>query len=116
MLRESRRIVWVIAAVGALVLMVGCPTQTSIADINKDPGRFAGKDVSIHGSVSDSFGALGNGVFQIDDGTGRMWVYSQNFGVPGNGSKVAVTGRIEQGFAFGGRTFGVVLRETEARK
>ena len=116
MLRESRRIVWVIAAVGALVLMVGCPTQTSIADINKDPGRFAGKDVSIHGSVSDSFGALGNGVFQIDDGTGRMWVYSQNFGVPGTGSKVAVTGRIEQGFAFGGRTFGVVLRETEARK
>lgn len=116
MLRESRRIVWVIAAVGAMVLMVGCPTQTSIADINKDPGRFAGKDVSIHGSVSDSFGALGNGVFQIDDGTGRMWVYSQNFGVPGNGSKVAVTGRIEQGFAFGGRTFGVVLRETEARK
>jgi hypothetical protein len=116
MLRESRRIVWVVAVVGAMVLMVGCPTQTTIADINKDPGRFAGKEVSIHGIVSDSFGALGNGVFQLDDGTGRMWVYSQNYGVPGNGNKVAVTGRIEQGFAFGGRTFGVVLRETEARK
>ena len=116
MLRESRRIVWVVAAIGAMILMVGCPTQTSIADINKDPGRFAGKEVSIHGTVSDSFGALGNGVFQIDDGTGRMWVYSQNYGVPGNGNRVAVTGRVEQGFAFGGRSFGVVLRETEARK
>src|SRR5215813_5147688 len=116
MLRESRRTIGVVAVVAAMILMVGCPTQTSIADINKDPGHFAGKDVSIHGTVSDSFGALGNGVFQIDDGTGRMWVYSQNFGVPGNGTKTAVTGRIEQGFAFGGRTFGVVLRETEARK
>jgi hypothetical protein len=106
----------VVAVVAAMILMVGCPTQTSIADINKDPGHFAGKDVSIHGAVSDSFGALGNGVFQIDDGTGRMWVYSQNFGVPSNGTKTAVTGRIEQGFAFGGRTFGVILRETEARK
>jgi hypothetical protein len=99
-----------------MVLMIGCPTQTSIADINKDPGHFAGKDVSIHGTVSDSFGALGSGVFQMDDGTGRMWVYSQSFGVPGNGTRAAVTGRIEQGFAFGGRTFGVILRETEARK
>jgi hypothetical protein len=99
----------------ALFAVTGCPTQTHIADINKDPGRFAGKEVSIHGRVADSFGALGNGIFQIDDGTGTMWVYSQNFGVPGNGSKVAVTGRIEQGFAFGGRSFGVVLRETEAR-
>jgi hypothetical protein len=115
-LRESRRIVGMVAVLAAMVLIAGCPTQTSIADINKDPGHFAGKDVSIHGTVSDSFGALGNGVFQIDDGTGRMWVYSQNYGVPGNGSRVAVTGRIEQGFAFGGRNFGVILRETETRK
>ena len=106
----------VFALTAAILLLAGCPTQTSIADINRDPGRFAGKDVSIHGTVSDSFGALGNGVFQIDDGSGRMWVYSQNYGVPGNGNKVAVVGRVEQGFAFGGRNFGVVLRETEARR
>ena len=45
-----------------------------------------------------------------------MWVYSQNFGVPGNGNKVAVTGRVEQGFAFGGRSFGVILRQTQSRR
>jgi hypothetical protein len=89
--------------------------HTSIADINRDPGRFAGKEVTIAGNVSDSFGALGNGVFQLDDGTGRMWVYSQNFGVPGSGQKVAVKGRVEQGFAVGGRSFGVILRQTESR-
>jgi hypothetical protein len=114
-LSKSGRVILAGAIIAAMFLIVGCPTQTSIADINKDPGRYAGKDVSIHGQVSDSFGALGNGIFQIDDGTGRMWVYSQNFGVPGNGSKVAVTGRIEQGFAFGGRSFGVILRETQRR-
>ena len=114
---RSKTVRFILAVTFAMAVFVitGCPTQTHIADINRDPGHFAGKDVSIHGTVSDSFGALGNGVFQIDDGTGSMWVYSQNFGVPGNGSKVAVTGRIEQGFAFGGRSFGVILRETERR-
>src|SRR5215467_14435963 len=108
---------WLIA-VGSFAIMLilaGCPSRTTIADINRDPGRFAGKDVTIAGRVSDSFGALGNGVFQVDDGTGRMWVYSQNYGVPGNGSNVSVTGRIEQGFSFGGRSFGVILRETGRR-
>jgi hypothetical protein len=42
-------------------------------------------------------------------------VYSQNFGVPENGSKVAVTGRVEQGFVLGGRSFGVILRQTQDR-
>jgi hypothetical protein len=115
-LRKSGRAILAVVVIAAVFLMVGCPTQTSIANINKDPGHFAGKDISIHGTVSDAFGALGNGVFQIDDGSGRMWVYSQNFGVPGNGNTISVTGRIEQGFAFGGRNFGVILRETEARR
>jgi hypothetical protein len=58
---------------------------------------------------------MGNGVFQVDDGTGRIWVFSQNFGVPGNGAKVAVTGRVEQGFSFGGKSYGVIVRETQQR-
>jgi hypothetical protein len=102
--------------VAAFILgLVGCPTRTSIADINKDPGHYAGKEVTIGGRASRSFGALGNGIFEVDDGTGRMWVYSQSFGVPSDGSKVAVTGRIEQGFSFGSRSFAVILKETRAR-
>jgi len=114
-LRKFSRTVLALAALAALLVIVGCPTHSSIADINKDPGRYANKDVSIHGTVSEAFGALGNGVFQIDDGTGRMWVYSQNFGIPGNGNEISVTGRVQQGFAVGGRNFGVILRQTEAR-
>jgi hypothetical protein len=99
----------------AVFFLTGCLSHTSIAHINSDPGRFAGREVTISGRVADSFGALGNGVFQVDDGSGSIWVFSQNFGVPGSGNKVSVTGRVEQGFAFGGRSFGVILRQTKSR-
>ena len=101
--------------VWGVMFLAGCPTRTNIDKINRDPGRYAGKEVSIAGHVSSAFGALGSGIFQIDDGTGTMWVYSQSYGVPSNGTKVAVTGRIEQGFNFAGRTFATILRESQAR-
>jgi len=100
--------------VGCLIL-AACPTRTSIERINRDPGRYVGKEVAIAGHVTTSFGALGSGVFEVDDGSGQMWVYSQNYGVPGNGARVAVRGRLEQGFSFGGRNFATILRESERR-
>lgn len=104
-----------VLAVLGMLLSAGCPTKTSINKINSDPGRYAGKEVTVAGKVSSGFGAFGSGVYQVDDGTGSMWVYSQSYGVPANGAKVAVTGRIEQGFNFGGRNFATVLRQTQAR-
>ena len=100
--------------VGTLVL-AACPSRTSIERINRDPGRYAGKEVAIAGHVTTSFGALGTGVYEVDDGSGRMWVFSERYGVPSDGTKVAVTGRIEQGFSFGGRSFATIMRETERR-
>jgi hypothetical protein len=114
-LRKFSRIILTLTVMAALLVIVGCPTHASIADINKDPRRYANQDVSIHGTVSEAFSALGNGIFQIDDGTGRMWVYSQNFGIPGNGNEISVRGRVQQGFAVAGRSFGVILQQTEAR-
>ena len=99
----------------AMLLLAGCPPSTKISDIEKDPSKYANKDVTVAGRVSTSYGALGTGMFQIDDGSGTMWVYSQNHGVPGNGTKVAVTGRISQGFSFGGRSFAMILRQTQPR-
>jgi hypothetical protein len=97
------------------LLLAGCPPRESIAKINQDPGRFAGKEISIAGRVIDSFGALGSGVFLVDDGTGTMWVFSKRYGIPASETKLAVVGHIEQGFAFGGRNFAIVMRETERR-
>ena len=101
--------------IAGTLLLTGCPPRESIAKINRDPGRYAGKEVTIAGRVVDSFGALGTGIFEIDDGTGTMWVFSERYGVPGAGAKVAVIGRVEQGFAFGGRNFATILKETQRR-
>ena len=111
---RTRSLLLVLATLAAL-LLAACPPRESIAKINQDPARFAGKEITIAGRVTDSFGALGSGVFQIDDGTGTMWVFSEKFGVPGSGANLAVTGRLQQGFAFAGRNFATILRETQRR-
>jgi hypothetical protein len=101
--------------VAGVLFLAGCPQRISIERINRDPGRYRGKEVAIAGRVVSSFGALGTGVFEVDDGTGRMWVYSQRYGVPGRDARLAVAGHIEQGFTFGGRNFATILRETSRR-
>ncbi len=97
------------------LLLAACPTRTSIGKITRDPGRYAGREVAIAGRVSNSMGAFGSGVYQVEDGTGEIWVYSQRYGVPSNGAKVGVRGTVSQGFSFGGRSFAIVLHETERR-
>lgn len=109
------RISAAVLLIAATLFLAGCPQRTSIESINRDPGRYAGKEVAIAGRVTTSFGAMGTGVFQVEDGTGRMWVFSERYGVPGRGARLAVVGRIEQGFSFGGRSFATILRETERR-
>jgi len=114
MIARSKHLLPVVAL--ALAVLTGCQTVTKISDITNDPGRFANKEITISGQVSDAFGGLGNGVFAVDDGTGRIWVFSQNFGVPANGGKATVTGQVQQGFNFGGHSYGLIFRETQARK
>jgi len=113
--RKATRVLSLLLLSLAGLLLAGCPRRESIAKINQDPARFAGKEISIAGQVTDSFAAMGTGVFQLDDGTGTMWVFSKGYGVPGSGAKVAVIGTIKQGFAVGGRNFATILIESERR-
>lgn len=101
---------------GLLLLVVGCPQQRSIADINRDPGRFLNKEVAVRGTVTESFGALGSGIYQVDDGTGKLWVFTDRYGVPSKGTRVGVAGRISPTATFAGRSFATVLRESQRRK
>jgi hypothetical protein len=107
--------IYIAAIAAAAILLAACPPRESIARINRDPGRFSGREITLAGHVVNSFGAMGNGVFEVDDGTGRMWVFTDRFGIPGRDAKVAVTGRIEQGFSFHGHNYAIVLRETQRR-
>lgn len=115
MSRASKLSVRMIAAaclMGATFLLAACPAHESIEYINRDPARFHTHQVTIAGRVVNSFAAMGVGVFEIDDGTGRMWVYSKKYGVPADQSRIAVTGVIQQGFSIAGRNFAMIMYET----
>ena len=94
---------------GALAL-TACPNKTTISQITADPGKYQNKEVGLIGTVTDSYGVLGNGVYELDDGTGRVWV-ATNRGVPARGSRVGVSGRVYSGLQFGGRNYGLGLKE-----
>ena len=100
------------ALLGLLVFLMGCPQRVRIADINNNPGRYANKEIALTGTVTEGFGLMGQGAFQIDDGTGKIWVLSQNFGVPGKGQRVGITGNVVGGASLGTRSFGSAIRLT----
>jgi hypothetical protein len=104
------------ALFASMLLLTACPPQKSIAEVQRDPMRYNNKEVIVRGTVVQSIGALDTGMFQIDDGTGHMWVYSERFGVPAKGTQVGVVGTITPTFTFAGRSFATVMRETQQRK
>jgi hypothetical protein len=108
---SGKMVVLALLSLGIL-LLAGCPRRENIALINHEPGRFGGREVTIAGKVVNSFAVMGEGAFEVDDGTGRMWVFSDKFGVPGRDAGLAVTGRVQQTFSMGGRHFPIILHET----
>lgn len=100
--------------ISGTLLLTACPSQTNIARINADPGRYSGKEVGIAGTVTDSYGAAGIGAYEIDDGTGKIWVATRR-GIPSRGARVGAKGYVRNGFSFGGRSYGTVMEETDRR-
>ena len=109
-----------LCAVCALaILMTACERQ-KIGDVTADPGRFSGKDITVAGvvtnmSVGMSLGAMGAGLYQIDDGTGKLFVLSESRGAPTAGAQVGVKGRIMPTLTFMGKNYVTVLREDDRR-
>jgi hypothetical protein len=110
-MRTSQRISFISLLFIGTLLFTACPQRESISKIMADPGRYRNKEVSIVGRVTDSYGVLGQGTYEIDDGTGRLWVATRR-GVPSRGAHVGVKGRILSGGNFGGRNFGTILEES----
>jgi hypothetical protein len=110
----SKKIVASVVLIAATLLFTACPSQTNISKINANPDRYRGKEVGIAGRVTDSYGAMGLGAYEIDDGTGRIWVATKR-GVPSRGSHVGAKGYIHNGFSFNGRSYGTVIEETDRR-
>ncbi len=112
--KKMRKASLLISPLLLALFLVACGT-TKIADVNHDPGRFAGKEITISGRVATSVGIFKQGAFEVDDGTGKIWVLSGKFGVPAQDSSVKVTGTVESGATIAGQPLGTILRETKPR-
>lgn len=108
------KIVSGVILLASVVFLTACPQETTIARLNADPGRYYNREIALKGTVTNSFGALGQGVYELSDETGRIMVITDR-GVPGRGARVQVAGKFINGVTWGGRTYGTVLRETGRR-
>lgn len=111
----------IVTITSAVLMLAGCPERKSIAEIERDPGRYRDKDVVVAGVVKDSYGLsipgtkIGGGAYQIDDGTGTIWVLVTDGSVPSKGAQVGVKGRVGSGVNWKGRNYGLGIYEKERR-
>jgi hypothetical protein len=87
------------ALMGVVLFFTSCEEKT-INQIMVDPQKYANHEVGMRGKVTKSYSVMGYGAFQVDDGTGQLWVVSHT-GVPREGARVAVKGTIRDGYNFG---------------
>src|SRR5882724_3454631 len=113
-MQSIRKFAGLFALLTGALLLTACPSETTISKINRDPGRYRDKEVAVVGRVTDSYGVLGTGAYELDDGTGRIWVAATR-GVPSKGAKVGVKGHVHSSFAIAGRSFGTVLEESDRK-
>ena len=118
MKRTQLILLTILMAISAL-LVVGCEEdRTMIGSILDRPHHYYDNDVIIAGRVtgtrSASIFAGGAGSYQVDDGSGRIWVITRN-GVPDRGDEVGLKGRVDGGVHLFGERFGTVIREYERR-
>jgi hypothetical protein len=105
-------------AVAALVLTLtsGCALSlrnASVAELNRNPGRYHDRTVNIDGVVTSSWGLplVPFRFYKVDDGTGEISVLSQSSRMPARGERVRVKGRVNEVAVLGGRPLGLHLRE-----
>ena len=101
-------------AVPVALMLTGCARSLRIGQLNADPSRYINRSVRVEGRVTNSFGALGTGGYQIDDGSGRVIVTSSR-GVPGKGATVSVVGKVQSGVTVMGKSWGTTIAEQNHR-
>jgi len=103
---------WALLVLAGLVLFLpGCERRKKINQILLDPHRFADQEVELVGKVVRSYSVLGHGAYEVDDGTGTLWVISKT-GVPREGAPVQVKGTIRDAVNLG--ELGPILKLPES--
>jgi hypothetical protein len=104
--------------IATLLVISGCkgttPITTPIKTILDDPGILNGKQVQIAGEVTKSPAIPGPDAFEVDDGTGKLFVLSKEHGTPPEGTKVVVKGVFYASISSKTQEFAAIM-ETEPR-
>jgi hypothetical protein len=100
-------------AVAFAMTLGGCASTVRIGDLLAEPQRYAGQTVQVEGTVTRSAGILGVGGYEVDDGTGQIFVVAQGTVVPAQGSRTKAKGTFEPVFSFGGRNIAAILQSGE---
>ena len=105
---------------GALVgITSGCALSLrnpEIADLQRHPGRYFDRTVSVSGTVTQSWGVpfVPFRMYKVDDGTGEITVLSRAGNrTPVKGSHVKVKGVVRDVAVFNGMPLGLHLEERD---
>ena len=96
--RLCRSVILTALSVTAFV-SAACAART-VNQVIADPSRYRNREVKLSGTVVDSYSLVNRGAYRIDDGTGQLWIVSEN-GVPRKSARVDVKGTIREGFNLG---------------
>jgi hypothetical protein len=105
--------------VPALLAVSGCDKHTDkVSSILNDPNSFNGKEVQVAGRVTRSLdpsgGLLNIGAYQVDDGSGKIWVVTHT-GAPSVGTEIGVKAHVRNDFRGSDLIGTVVLNEDERK-
>lgn len=101
-----------LALVSAAMLGNGCASTTSIGDIKANPSQYEGKEVSLKGTVNNSFwlALLTKGAYELTDNTGSIWVVCSQT-PPSKNTIIKIRGTVEKAVTIGDRSLGTVIIE-----
>jgi hypothetical protein len=111
--RTKSLILGLLVAASALSGACASMGTRSISEVQTNPGKFHDKTVTVEGVVTTSFGIplVPFKVFRVSDGSSEMLVISDNNRIPSKNARVRVRGKVQEVGLFGGRSFGLHIRE-----
>ena len=111
--RAKNLVFGLIIALAALSGACASMGERSISEVKTNPGKFHDKTVTVEGVVTTSFGIplVPFKVFRVSDGTEEMLVISDDSRLPSKNARVRVRGDVKEVGVFGGRSFGLHVRE-----
>jgi hypothetical protein len=97
-----------------MAIVLSCAGVVRVSDIRERPSEFHDQRITLSGHVEEviTMPILGIGVYELNDGTGNIWVKPEGR-TPRKGDKVKVTGEVKVGLMVSGQSFGIILIEKE---